>query len=100
MTNEAMMGEQTLTVRAAWNVFGDWAADPRVEFHAEPRGIDEVFRRATEPFGSKRATKSIMDCYLLPHAAQSSAVLVTLDSGLRSLAGQQGHRAIRPVTGA
>jgi predicted nucleic acid-binding protein len=57
LTNNAVMGEQTLTLRKAWAVYDSWLADPRVEFHPEPRQAEAAFRLATEPFAAKTASK-------------------------------------------
>src|SRR5580658_948579 len=65
LTNSAVMGDQTLTLRQAWAVYDRWLADPRVEFCAEPRQMDESFRLVTEPFASKTASKWVGDCWLL-----------------------------------
>lgn len=90
------MGEQTLTLRKAWNLYDRWLEDPRVEFYPEPRGIDAVFRETTEPFAGKQASKWIGDCYLLAFAKQSQATLVTFDSALCAHARKQGHAAVIP----
>jgi predicted nucleic acid-binding protein len=47
LTNQVVLGEQTLTLRKAWSVYDRWLADPRVEFYPEPRGVDAEFREAT-----------------------------------------------------
>ncbi|HTC86686.1 MAG TPA: hypothetical protein VK686_00240 [Bryobacteraceae bacterium] len=46
LTNETVMGEETLTVDHAWSVYERWLDDPRVEFHPEPRNVDTAFRHA------------------------------------------------------
>jgi hypothetical protein len=97
LTNQSVMGEQTLTLRKAWAVYDRWLEDPRVEFYPEPRGVDAAFRRATEPFASKHASKWIGDCYLLAYAKESQAVLVTFDAALRAQAQKQGHAAVIPT---
>ncbi len=96
LTNQSVMGEQTLTLRKAWTVYDRWLEDPRVEFYPEPRGIDAVFRQTTEPFQTKQASKWVGDCYLLAYAKQSQAVLVTFDTGLHATARKQGHSAVIP----
>jgi toxin-antitoxin system PIN domain toxin len=97
LTNQAAMGEQTLTLRQAWDVYDRWLNDPRVEFHPEPRGLDHSFRQTTAPFAGQRASKWIGDCYLLAHATESDAPLVTFDQALLTLARKRGHRAILPA---
>ena len=96
LTNEPVMGSQTLTLRRAWTVYDQWLNDPRVEFHPEPRGLDAVFRETTAPFAGKPASKWVGDCYLLAYAKHSRSALVTFDKALHTLAGKQGHPAIIP----
>ena len=37
LTTPAVRGNNMLTLRQAWDVYDRWIADPRVEFHSEPR---------------------------------------------------------------
>lgn len=90
------MGEQTLTLRQAWEVYDRWLSDPRVEYYPEPRGLDAAFRDATAPFAAAHASKWVGDCYLLAYARQSGAALVTFDRSLLETAGKHGYAAIRP----
>jgi predicted nucleic acid-binding protein len=96
LTNQAAMGEQTLTLRKAWVVYDRWLQDPRVEFYPEPRDLDAAFRETTAPFAGKAATKWVGDCYLLAYAKQCHASLVTFDRALFELAGKQGCSAVIP----
>ena len=97
LTNQAAMGNQTLTLRTAWGVYDRWLDDPRVEFYPEPRGLDAGFREATAPFAAKAASKWVGDCYLLAYARHSHAALVTFDQALHQLAARQGHSAVVPA---
>lgn len=90
------MGEQTVTLKKAWSVYDRWLEDFRVDFHPEPRGIDDVFREVTRPFASQRASKAIGDCYLLAFARITRSVLVTFDAALHGLAERQGARSLIP----
>jgi predicted nucleic acid-binding protein len=96
LTNQAVMGEQTLTLRKAWSVYDRWLADPRVEFYPEPRGVDEEFREATAPFATKPASKWLGDCWLLASANGIKATLVTFDRALYQHARKQGHSVVLP----
>jgi toxin-antitoxin system PIN domain toxin len=96
LTNQAAMGEQTLTLRKAWSVYDRWLNDPRVEFYPEPRGLEAGFREATAPFAGKAASKWVGDCYLLAYAKHSHAALVTFDRALYDLAGKQDYPAVVP----
>ena len=43
LTNTSIMGEQTMTLSEAWDVYDRWLEDPRVDFYPEPRGGTESF---------------------------------------------------------
>lgn len=96
LTNNAVMGGQTLVLRKAWEVYERWLDDPRVEFFPEPRNIDAIFRRATEPHSNKQASKWVGDCWLLAFAIGTQATLVTFDRALSEFAQKEGHPAIIP----
>jgi predicted nucleic acid-binding protein len=100
LTNQVVMGEQTLTLRKAWSVYDRWLADPRVEFYPEPRGVDAEFREATEPFaqaGIEMARRLLAarigkrhqsdSCYLRSGAVSAcpQAGSFRCNAGLRSL---------------
>jgi toxin-antitoxin system PIN domain toxin len=97
LTNTSVMGDQTLTVRKAWNVYDRWLEDPRVEFYPEPRNLDTGFRQATEPFAARTASKAVGDCYLLAYAKELQATLVTYDRALHEFARKQGYAAVIPI---
>src|SRR5258708_36690810 len=94
LTNPAVMGDQTLTLRKAWGVYDRWLDDPRVEFHPDPRAVDQTFRTATAPFASKVASKWVGDCWLLAFAMGTQATLVTFDRALYEFAHKQVHAAV------
>ena len=96
LTNTAVMGGKTLTLGEAWAVYDGWLKDPRVEFYPEPRQVEAGFRRATEPFADKTASKWVGDCWLLASAEGAQARLVTFDQALVELALKQGCRAVTP----
>lgn len=97
LTNSAVMGAQTLTLREAWGVYDRWLEDPRVDFYPEPRYIETAFRRATKPFAARPASKSIGDCWLLAYAQEIQATLVTFDRALYEFARNQDCSAAIPV---
>jgi len=96
LTNQAAMGERTITLRKAWGVYDRWLNDPRVEFYPEPRGLEAGFREATAPFARKAASKWVGDCYLLAYAKHSHAALVTFDKALYDVADKEGYSAVIP----
>ena len=96
LTNQAVMGDQALTVKRAWEVYDRWQRDPRVQFYPEPRSLDGEFRSATTPFGQLPASKWIGDCYLLAYSRGTEAKLVTFDKALVKAAHARGYSAIQP----
>lgn len=96
LTNQAVMGEQTLTLRKAWSVYDRWLADPRVDFYPEPRDADAEFRRVTEPFGARPASKWISDGWLLASSNGLQSTLVTFDKALYQHARKQGYSVVMP----
>jgi predicted nucleic acid-binding protein len=86
LTNQAVMGDSVLNVGRAAGTLDRWSEDPRVEFAAEPLGIESAFRRSLRPFTNLFATRTIMDVYLAAFAEMEHATLVTLDRGLARIA--------------
>jgi toxin-antitoxin system PIN domain toxin len=96
LTNTAVMGEATLNLREAWDVYDRWLEDPRVEFYPEPRGADGTFRQLTESFTKQQATKALGDCWLLACASGIDATLVTFDRALYDYSRKQGCLSVTP----
>ena len=94
------MSEDRLTLKQAWSVYDRWFADPRIEFHPEPAGVDLLLRELTEPFADRSASNLVGDCYLLACARASHATLVTFDRALHHYhsARQKGYAAVMPDT--
>ncbi len=63
LTNAQVMGDSTVTVSAALELYHRWRSDPRVELAPEPRGTEERFRKALKAHANKPATQAITDCY-------------------------------------
>jgi uncharacterized protein len=97
LTNTAVMGDETLTLRQAWAVYDRWLEDPRVEYYPEPRDLEAKFRQTTQPFAAKRASKWVGDCWLLAFAESAKAQLVTFDRALYNFARKQGNSAVLPA---
>jgi len=96
LTNSSVMGEQTLTLGEAWDLYDRWLEDPRVDFYPEPRGVDVSFRQATKPFAAQPATKAVGDCWLLAYSNGIDATLVTFDRALCKYSRKQGRPAVIP----
>jgi toxin-antitoxin system PIN domain toxin len=86
LTNQSVMGAETLILQKAWNVYDHWLEDSRIEFYPEPGGLEAGLREATAPFADEMSPKWIGDCYLLAYAKHSHATLVTFDKALHHLA--------------
>jgi len=86
LTNESVMGQSVLTVAQALRIYDQWAEDPRVEFAAEPQGIELAFRNAAVHSANKAATKVIMDAYLAGFAKTEHVTLITFDKALCKIA--------------
>ncbi len=99
LTNRAIMGDSTMTVEGALDLYDRWHRDPRVELAPEPPQTDSQFRKALRPIASQSSTKAIADCYLIGFASAGGAHIVTLDKGLASMSRAQKTPVtlIRPV---
>jgi len=82
LTNQKVIGESTVSLADAWEIYDRWNQDPRVELAAEPRGMETFFRQATAPFSKLPATNAVADCYLVGFAQAAGARVVTFDKGL------------------
>lgn len=94
LTNPAVMGQAALKVQDAWAIFDRWIEDPLVMFHPEPTGLESAFREATANLAAQSASKWVADCYLMAHAKECGATLVTFDKGLLAFAAKRGCRAV------
>jgi hypothetical protein len=65
LTNQSVMGAETLILQKAWHVYDHWLEDSRIDFYPEPSGLEAGLREATAPFASKMSPKWLGDCYLL-----------------------------------
>jgi toxin-antitoxin system PIN domain toxin len=97
LTNNAIMGDTTLTLGEAWGVFDRWLEDPRVELYHEPRNVDAAYRDASKPFAARAATKCVGDCWLVAFAQTTQAKLVTFDRALGTFARKRGCGAVVPA---
>jgi len=83
--NRSIFGDGALSAAAAWNAIQDLLADERVDFVAEPSGLDSLLPqlfRYPVPTG-----KLVGDAYLAAFALAASRRMVTADSGF-----QQFHK--------
>jgi len=79
LTNRQVMGDSTVMVAGALDLYDHWRQDPRVELASEPSSTEEHFRRALTLHATEPATKAVADCYLVGFAEAAGAQLVTFD---------------------
>ncbi len=91
LTTSAIMGEDVLTVGAAWKIYDRWLEDPRIGIRQESLDLNLAFRTATLPFSRQSSPKAIGDCYLLAVSQVSHATLVTFDRGLATACRKAGQ---------
>lgn len=93
LTTAGVMGDEVLTVGAAWNIYDRWLEDRRITMRHEPAGIHTAFRAATQPLARLSAPKAIVDAWLLALSQTTRATLVTFDKGPASA----GRKSAIPV---
>lgn len=82
LTTESVMGSDTETMAGAWKLLDQILADDRIEFLAEPEGLEKEFRsRSRLP---SRSPKVWADAYLLAFASTAGLRLVTFDRALKA----------------
>lgn len=83
--NRSLMHDHAIPVSAGWDIVAKLLEDERVEFLAEPPGMDEVMPdllRYRAP-----TAQLVSDSYLAAFAIASGLSLVTLDRGFRQSRG-------------
>jgi toxin-antitoxin system PIN domain toxin len=80
LTAEAVMGDELMNRRQAWQTYDLWLQDDRVACLDEPSGLERIFRNLTRL--RRPATKDWADSYLCAFASASQLSLVTFDRSL------------------
>jgi len=80
LTAEAVMGDELMNQRQAWQTYDLWLQDDRVACLDEPSGLERIFRNLTRL--RRPATKDWADSYLCAFASASQLSLVTFDRSL------------------
>ncbi len=88
------MGDDVLTVGAAWKVYERWTRDSRVRLRPEASDLDKALRQAIRPIFKLSSPKALADRYLIAVSETSDATLVTFDRALASAC----QEAMHPVT--
>jgi toxin-antitoxin system PIN domain toxin len=85
LANRSIMGVHVVSASSAWILLETLLEDERVDFIAEPSGVDSVLPTLLNypiPTG-----KLVTDAYLAAFAMTASRRLVTLDRGFRQFRG-------------
>ena len=85
LTTEQIMGKDTQNMSEAWGLWDRVWADSRIDFLAEPDGLEREFRSRSRL--SSRSPKVWTDAYLLAFASVAGLTLVTFDRSLKSRSG-------------
>jgi toxin-antitoxin system PIN domain toxin len=80
LTAEAVMGDELMSQRQAWQIYDRWLQDDRVACLDEPSGLERIFRNLTRL--RQPATKDWADSYLCAFASASQLSIVTFDRSL------------------
>lgn len=82
LTTEKILGKDTLTMSAAWNLWDKIWADSRISFLPEPEDLEKEFRsRSKLPTSSPKVWA---DAYLLAFASAAGLRFVTFDHALKA----------------
>jgi toxin-antitoxin system PIN domain toxin len=82
LASRSVMGEHAISASEAWASIDELLGDERVEFAAEPSGVESampVFLNQPTPTG-----KLAGDAYLAAFAVSSGFRMVTMDAGFRN----------------
>jgi toxin-antitoxin system PIN domain toxin len=82
-SNPALFGDEALSLSDAWACYDTLMSDTRMEFEAEPLGLDHMWRRLTT--AKTYSPKVWTDAYLAAFAITGSLTLVTLDKAVASI---------------
>ena len=85
LANPSIMGAHVLAPSAGWKLLETLLEDERVDFVAEPSGVDSALPSLLNHSAS--AGKLVTDAYLAAFAIAASRRLVTLDRGFRQFRG-------------
>lgn len=80
LTTESVMGDEALTQKQCWALYGRWLRGGKALFRVEPAVMDEVFQSRT--MNDRCSPKEWMDAYLAAFAEAGGLTLVTFDRAL------------------
>lgn len=80
LTTQAILGDETFTLKQCWKLYHEWIDSGSAELWIEPAGIEDVFARNTA--SDERSPKWWNDAYLAAFAETAHLTLVTFDKAL------------------
>lgn len=83
-TNPKVLGEDAVTLTAAWALFDELLSEVRVAYCEEPQGLESIWREYTDR--KTVSTKLWTDAYLAAFARAADLEIVTFDKGFRQFA--------------
>jgi uncharacterized protein len=81
LTTEAVMADEVMSQKEAWNAHDRWMADERILFLEEPSTLEESFRAFSSE--SHPRPKDWAHTYIAAFAAVCGLKVVTFDRGFR-----------------
>ena len=85
LSNQRVMQGHEMRARTAWDLTTELLSDERIEFWAEPAGLEEVFPRLLRYSVPTQAL--VADAYLAAFAIGRQSGIVTFDRGFQQFAG-------------
>jgi toxin-antitoxin system PIN domain toxin len=80
LTTQAILGDETFTMKQCWKLYAEWIHSESAELWIEPAGMEDIFARNTA--SDERSPKRWNDAYLAAFAETAGLTLVTFDKAL------------------
>jgi toxin-antitoxin system PIN domain toxin len=81
LTTQAVMRDEVMNQKQAWEIYDAWSRDDRVTLAEEPAEVEAAFRKLSQ--SSHPSPKSWADAYLAAFASKAGMSLITFDRGFR-----------------
>jgi uncharacterized protein len=82
VTNAQVMADSVVNLATAFALYDEMLQDSRIEWRAEPEGLESLMRALAQPHARLAATKAIGDLYLMAFAVAADATMVTFDQAM------------------
>jgi toxin-antitoxin system PIN domain toxin len=93
LTTEAVIKQNVMNQKQAWDIYDEWLVDDRIFLVEEPSSIEVIFRKLAQSAHSP--AKLWTDAYLAAFASASGMNLVTFDRGFH---GKLHDLTVLPMT--